>query len=250
MTTSSENKWTNQELEDIGLNLVNEAEKRVIRLRLLGGIAVCLLCKEVIAQYPQLDRICGDIDFAGLSEDAGVITEILENNGFQAKKEFNFVNASSRMLFSRKGLRVDVILDEFRMNHKWSIRDRLLGGLVTLTLEDLILTKLQIVQINQKDIIDLLALGITAGSSKVDYSYILDLCLRKWGFTYTVENNCTKVINYNEITSNLDFPNEALNIYRKIKNELSQSTKSVVWKMRNIVGKRTRWYEVTDDSSI
>ena len=144
------------------MRLVERGENKGIRLRLLGGVAVRLLCKDILPQYPQLERLCGDIDLAGLSENTKIIEEVLSEEGFNPHKEFNFLNFSSRLLFSNGGLKVDVILDEFRMNHRWSIRERLLPDLKTLPFEDMIMTKLQIVKLNKKDLTDLLALVLKA----------------------------------------------------------------------------------------
>ncbi len=241
--------WTNDKLEKISLKIIEEGNQKSIRLRLLGGIAVYHLCKDIIAQYSQLQRTSYDIDFAARSEDTEIIEKVLNGQGFKPHKEFNFINASSRMLFSRDNLKVDIILDEFRMNHRWLIKERLFGNMDTIPLEDLILTKLQIVHPDNKDILDLFILGIFFSTNTIDMEYIKERCLSSWGFTYTVPNTCRRVIDYK--TKNfLDFQSDALKVYMQIIDELSHAKKSFIWKARNIIGKQIRWYEVAEEPTI
>lgn len=225
------------------MRLIERGENKGIRLRLLGGVAVRLLCKDVIVEYPQLDRQCGDIDLAGLSENTKVIDEILQAEGFKPHKEFNFLNVSSRMLFSKDGLKVDVILDEFRMNHRWPIRNRFLPDLKTLPLEDILLTKLQIVQLNRKDLTDLLAMVLKAEQCQLDLPYLTELCTKKWGFMYTVLNNCEDVLSQ---CNNIIGRNAELSILRNLRDEIKGARKGIAWKLRGIVGKRIRWYECAE----
>ena len=242
-------KWTNEQLEDIALSFVQEGDRRGIRLRVLGGVAVRLLCKEIISEHSQLDRLCGDVDIAGLSEDAPQIGEILQRQGFQPHREFNFLNVSSRMLFSKERLKVDVILDEFRMNHRWPIRERLLPGQTVLPFEDLMLTKLQVVHLSEKDVTDLLALGLKSFDESPDISYMKGLCLHSWGFTHTVFRTCQKLTNLNgEI---LDHNQEqAIGIYTCLADELKHAKKSLKWRIRAMIGERILWYEPAEEPEI
>lgn len=243
----SKNVWTNEQLEDIALRLIEKGEDKGIRLRLLGGVAIRLLCKDVIAEHPQLDRLCGDIDLAGLSENSRTIEEVLQAEGFESHKEFNFLNVSSRMLFSKDGLKVDVILDEFRMNHRWPIRECLLPDTRTLPIEDIMMTKLQVVHINKKDLTDLLAVALKAEQVQLDLAYLTGLCMKSWGFTYTVVNNCETVMSQcNKIIGR----NAELSILRNLCGEVKSVRKGVGWKLRSLIGNIIRWYEIAEEPTV
>ena len=231
------------------MRLIERGEKSGIRLRLLGGVAIRLLCKDIITEHPRLDRLCGDIDFVGLSENTKIIEEVLHEEGFKPHKEFNFLNVASRMLFSRNDMRLDVILDEFRMNHHWPIRERLLPDTATLPIEDLMLTKLQIVQLNEKDVTDLLALGLKSNTAPFDLPYIEDLCLSSWGFTYTVTNNCKKILDINGDFANNCF-NAARNTYIHWVEKLQIANKSLVWRFRSLIGTKLRWYDKVEEEPL
>lgn len=242
-------KRANEQLEDIALSFVQEGDRHGIRLRVLGGVAVRLLCKEIIVEHSQLDRLCGDIDLAGLSENATVIGEMLQSQGFQPHREFNFLNVSSRMLFSRGNLKVDVILDEFRMNHRWPIRERLLLGQAVIPLEDLMLTKLQVVHLNKKDVTDLLALGLKSTCESPDISYMTRVCLHSWGFTHTILKTCRELINLNGKILNHNREQATL-VYSRLADRVKYAKKSLRWRLRAIFGERLRWYEPAEEPEI
>lgn len=250
MTTAMDARgWTNDELEELGLNLVKDGEAARIRIRLLGGVAVRLLCREVILEHPELDRQCGDIDLAGLSEDSVEIERLLRNRGFIPNREFNFLNESSRMLFLRGRLKADVILDEFRMNHRWPIRKRLVDGLATLPFEDILLTKMQIVDLTEKDITDLLALGLLGASSEIDFPYILRVSLGSWGFTQTVLRTCENVAASapGRIRGSAS---EAISFFHSMERRIEEAPKSTAWWLRSLFGRRIRWYESAEEPQV
>lgn len=240
----SKNSWTNNQLEDIALRLIEQGEDKGIRLRLLGGVAIRLLCKDVITEHPRLDRLCADIDLAGLSENTKIIEEVISEEGLKPHKEFNFLNVSSRMLFSKDALKVDIILDEFRMNHRWPIHNRLLPDLKTLPLEDIIMTKLQIVQLNRKDLTDLLAMALKAEQGQLDLTYLTGLCTKSWGFTYTVVNNCETIMSQ---CSNVLGGYIELSTLKKLRAEIKNTKKGIGWKLRGLIGDRIRWYELAEE---
>ena len=83
---------------------------------------------------------------------------------------------------------VDVLLDRFAMCHELDLADRIDGGELTLPLADLLLTKLQVVRLNDKDALDLFAmLGDHAfGSDDIDLGRILAVTRGDWGFEHTI----------------------------------------------------------------
>jgi hypothetical protein len=200
----------------------------------------------VIAQHPELDRKCGDIDLAGLGKDMKRIGDVMGRHGFQPHKEFNFVNESSRLLFSKDRLKIDVLLDEFRMNHKWPIRDRLHIEKYTLPFEDLVLSKLQVVHLTRKDFLDLLVLGLSSRAENADMKYIGRVAASSWGFTHTVLRNLERVMK--EGNSVVDQgADKALAFFERLLQATKAAHKKLSWYLRAFFKERLRWYAPAEE---
>lgn len=238
--------WTNEELEQLTIKIIQDGEAEGVRLRALGGIAIRLLCKDVIVQHPELDRRCGDIDLAGFGKDMKRIGDVLGRHGFEPHKEFNFVNESNRLLFSRNRLKIDVLLDEFRMNHSWSIHDRLLEGEYTLPFEDLVLSKLQVVHLTKKDFSDLLVLGLSSQAEGADMDYLGRVAAKCWGFTHTVLQNSERVLRDGDgiVTGGTE---KAGAFFERVLHATEVAQKRPSWYLRSLFAERVRWYEPAEE---
>ncbi|MGH2882563.1 MAG: nucleotidyltransferase family protein, partial [Solirubrobacteraceae bacterium] len=141
-------------------SVVDEAERLLGQARrdgstvaLLGGIAVRLHADDVPAA---LDRQYKDIDFAVPKGRANDADKLLRGAGYEPEIAFNAMMGKERMLFhdDQHGRQVDVFVGSFRMCHEIPFGDRLLPGARTVPLAELLLTKLQIVELNEKDVRD------------------------------------------------------------------------------------------------
>jgi hypothetical protein len=125
----------------------------------------------------------------------------------------------------------------------------------TIPLADIVLEKLQIVEINPKDIKDLILLFLEHDVGDVDKEtingkYIAELLSKDWGFYYTSTINLKKVTSlmgqYLELSSD-----ESKTIHQSVDKLLAMienQPKSMGWKMRSRVGTKQKWYtEVADD---
>lgn len=242
MIQSVASDWTNEDLEQITIKIIGDGEKSGVCLRALGGVAIRLLCEDVIVKHPKLDRKCGDIDLAGFSKETKPVEELLARHGFRGHKEFNFIYESSRLLFSRRGLKIDVLLDEFRMNHSWSIWNRLRPGEVTLPFEDLVLSKLQVVHFTRKDFTDLLTLGLSSLTERADMDYLARVAASSWGFTHTILRNDQQMLR-----EGVEFLGEgaeaAMSFFSRLQHVVKNTRKKPSWYLRALFGERVRWYE-------
>ena len=127
-------------------------------MRLLGGVAVWARCPS--ARRPELAREYGDVDIVTPGRSAREVGRFLESLGYEPDKLFNALHGAQRMNFMDAGhdRPLDVLVDRFVMCHALDLRDRLAVEELTIPLADLLLTKLQVVKINEKDLLDLLAL--------------------------------------------------------------------------------------------
>src|SRR2546422_6604380 len=94
--------------------------------------------------------------------------------------------------------RVDIFLDVFEMCHRFDFAERVELEALTLPLADLLVTKLQIVQINDKDLRDMTTLimdhDVGSGDGEtINESYIAGLCSNDWGVYKTFTSNLSKL---------------------------------------------------------
>ncbi|MGI8968724.1 MAG: nucleotidyltransferase family protein [Chloroflexota bacterium] len=140
--------------------LTAAAREQGITAALIGGIAIYLRCPS--ASHPPLQRDYKDIDLVTTKSMAQRLTRLLESRGYTPDKRFNALNSGQRMLFwdELHARQLDVFIDEFEMCHKFDLRKRLAidPTASALPLADLVLTKMQVVEMNLKDMKDLAAL--------------------------------------------------------------------------------------------
>lgn len=231
-------------------NRILEAASDVV-VRLLGGVAIRLRCES--AARPPLARQYGDIDFFGRSSESDAIIELVTELGYRSERRFNALHGHRRLLFKDDTTHrnIDVLLDHFEMCHRLDLRGRLDLEETTLPLADLLLTKLQVVEMNKKDITDATALLVdhAVGDDKgIDADYIAGLCAEDWGLHRTVE---LTIMRLSEAIPNLGLAGadvqraeSALSILAE---KMDRAPKTLRWKARARVGERIRWYELPEE---
>lgn len=140
--------------------IITEAKKRQLHLRLLGAIAFQVHCPKFSFLSAKLNRILTDIDFAGYSKERVKVANMMREFGYQDEAGVTALFGHSRMIWDNKsnGLHVDVFLDKLEMNHDIPFENRLDLDQLTISLADMLLEKMQIVQITEKDYIDTMML--------------------------------------------------------------------------------------------
>ncbi|HUJ06831.1 MAG TPA: hypothetical protein VLX31_12055 [Streptosporangiaceae bacterium] len=242
------------DVREEGLRLVRAADARGLAVRLIGGVAVWARCPS--AELPGLRRDYGDVDIIGLAKESKNLTKFLEEMGYQPDKLFNAIHGAQRLNFAdaASGRPLDVLLDRFAMCHAIDLRGRLAADQVTIPLADLLLTKLQVVQVNDKDFADLMALLADhaldgADREHIDVGRLTDVLGRDWGFEHTVRINLGKL---GEAVAERGLPGPvAAAIGERVTGllgALDHGRKSVAWQVRARVGERVRWYELPEDA--
>lgn len=235
-----------------GVRLVDLARNNGKTFALLGGVAVRVHALEV---PPPLGREYKDLDFAvpkGHGRDA---EQLLRTAGYEADFHFNAMNGADRMLFHdvAHGRQVDVFVGSFRMCHHISFADRLKPGESTVPLAELLLTKLQIVELNEKDVRDttLLLHGHEVSDhddDAVNADRVARLCAADWGLWRTITANlgrCDQLLdNYKMSGGERTRVSERLKI---VLERIEDAPKSRGWKLRAKIGERKRWYELPEE---
>ena len=124
----------------------------------MGGVAVWLVAPSV--RVAPFARDYADLDLAVRKRDGRKVTPFMEREGYVPERFFNSIHGAQRLNFAHAdgGWTVDVVIDALRMSHVIDLRGRLEPGRATLDLADLLLTKLQIWEINEKDLGDITCL--------------------------------------------------------------------------------------------
>jgi hypothetical protein len=244
---------------EVPLASVNEEATRVaaaiakdgIPLRLIGGGAIYLRCPT--AREGTLHRAYADLDFVGLEEHGPRIRRFFESLGYEPDTWFNKLHGRTRMLFwdQANGRQADVFLDRMTMCHVLEFRNRLEIDSQTLTLADLLLTKLQIVEMNRKDLVDLVALLVDHSigdqdGEQINGAFIAHLTANDWGLHRTVTQNLQQVrqaaAEFRDVGG---LPLETqLDVLQAL---IDQASKSPAWRVRALVGERVRWYETPEE---
>jgi hypothetical protein len=242
-------------LEDIvaeGERLLGLGAQAGVDLRLLGGVAVRLHAREL---PPALAREYKDLDFAIQKRYAGPLDVLLREAGYAPHVSFNAMHARERALFfdDDHGRQVDVFIDSFRMCHAIPLSDRLEGGAGTVPLAELLLTKLQIIELNEKDVRDTLLLlhGHPIDEhddDAVNAARISALCASDWGLWRTITANlqrCREHIDDYDLTE--DERRLIASRFDQLLERVEAEPKSRGWRLRAKVGERKRWYDLPEE---
>ena len=237
------------------LLIINEVNKRGGAARLLGGRAVAYLCyKHVPAR---LKRVSEDIDIFIRRRDRKTLIEVLEELGAKPDREFNILNGKMRLLYRNGLTKIDVFIDEFQMCHFLRLAERLRYAPVTLPPADLLLTKLQIVEINEKDLLDSAALLLAALTSdggrteglEMETSYIAAQLGRDWGLWRTATKNLEILRKLGDtlLREHNDWAERLTAALNDLEASIAAAPKTVGWRIRSVVGEKITWYEIPEE---
>ncbi len=232
--------------------ILEAASRNEVVLRLIGGLAIKLHCPS--ASHRSLAREYPDIDFVGLKNQSKMIKKLFFDLGYDPAELFNALHGGERLLFFGKdGRRVDVFLDIFRMCHKLDFRDRLGIDNCTIPLEDLLMTKLQVVELNEKDVRDVICIlkdhevGDFSGGEIINIQHIADLCSHDWGLYTTTTENLKRTLSALDDYQIVSNEKETLRLrINKLLNRIEKQPKSTGWKVRSKIGKKKCWYQLPE----
>jgi hypothetical protein len=239
---------------DRAIEVIEAASHQGIPLRLLGGLAVRYLCPS----FPPRLRDDQDMDLASLSRVRSDLTSFLADRGFVPDKQFNALHGHKQMYFlSEGGWALDVMLDRLDMCHVLDFRERIERLPYTLDPTDLLLSKLQIVEVNEKDLQD--AIYLLAAfpirddeeSGTIGPGRLCQIVCQDWGWWRTVTGNLDRITALPpEDRARLvppDAPFDPADQARKLRREADEAPKSLKWRVRSKIGDRVRWYELPEE---
>jgi hypothetical protein len=232
-------------------DVVREAQRVLdaatgVHLRVLGGVAIELS----LSAPPLLPRPYNDIDFITGRGDGPKTVKVFEALGYEGDRQFNGLNGHRRLLFydTANERRVDVFVGRFEMCHTWPLERRLEVTSNTIPLADLLLTKLQIFAVNEKDQRDIFNLlrghKLTDDDEGINVAYLAKLCAGDWGLWRTATMNIERARGAVQ-RFQLAPEDEAVVLSRldDLRKRIDAEAKSTKWKLRARVGERVQWYE-------
>jgi hypothetical protein len=239
--------------------LVDGAARAGLKLRLLGGLGVRVVCPD----FPPRLRPGQDMDLACASKGRRDVAAYLEKSGCVPDKMFNSLNGDRQMYFTAaSGRPVDVMVDRLVMCHTLDFRPSFGNSSLTLDPADLLLSKLQIIELNAKDARDIthllsgVPIGAKAPGQASDVQVIGapfinpgrfgEVLAADWGWWRTTTGNLEKLPALLAQSPEMIPPRprfDALEQAARLLDVAKSVPKSVKWKLRANVGDRVRWYE-------
>jgi hypothetical protein len=257
--------------------IIDGGNGRGVVLRLTGGLAV----RHYAIDLDFAERDYSDIDLVGLRREATGIITLFSDLGYQEHLHVAQATGLTQRQFFRpapslasrahmtKRMRVapvltsvppadhiDVFLDTMRMDHVLDLRDRLDINSYAIDPADLLLSKLQIVKLTEKDAHDVITLckdvyvDFEPHPGVLDLEHVAATCAIDWGL-------------YIDVMANIDLVLEVLPDYglRQAERERVRRTltlaqdmttehaKTLRWRLRARIGKRLKWYSEVDEQA-
>ena len=233
--------------------LAEAAQAEGVAVRAMGGVAVKMHASE--SMPISLVRSYRDIDLVSGRKAGRETAKLLADLGYTANERFNAMQGSSRLVFYDRehGRQVDVFVGEFRMCHAIPVAERLDVDPHTIPLAELLLTKLQIVQLNEKDLLDIWALvlehDITADDhDAINGDRVAELLAADWGLWRTSRQSIEHA--RNAVRGSMLAATDQMLIDARLERlweRVEAEPKGLRWRGRAKVGDRSQWYEEPEE---
>jgi hypothetical protein len=241
--------------------LIDEAQKQGIILRVMGPIALHFYFPEFITLYRSMerlgDRVFTDIDYACYGKHRGKLVSFFQGQGYDIEKRAMMLSGGNRHIYFGDHIpMIDVFFDKLDYNHPIDYRGRLEINKYCVSMADLLLQKLQIVQINDKDLKDAMLLFLaaplgTTDTESINSKFISAIMSEDWGFYYTATTNLQKVKEATESVPAINVEQRQIISERvdQLLLQVEEAPKSGKWKGRAKVGTKKIWYNEVSDWS-
>ena len=235
--------------------LAQDGNQHII-MRLIGALAFRTHCETYGYIQDKLGRKFTDFDFVSYPRFVKDVRRVLTELGYGEDKQVTQLFGDRRMLFHDPafGRHIDVFLNVLDFCHTINFAGRLEAEELTVPLAELMLEKMQIVQINEKDLIDTIMLlrehpiGDT-DQETINASVLTKILCNDWGFWRTFTGNLSlldeKVDHYQALS---DEDRQVVHSrIKELKERLDAQPKTLAWKARAKVGERVKWYKDVEE---
>jgi hypothetical protein len=227
-----------------------------LTLRVIGSLAFQMHCPQYGFIQQAMGRAYTDIDFAAYTKQTKEIKVLMAGLGYNEERDVFIVSEGDRSIFNnpKNGLHVDVFYEKLDFCHPIYWTGRLEVDTSTIPLAEMLMEKMQIVQINEKDVIDtiMLLLEHPLGESDnevINIKLVASLLGKDWGFWRTITMNLDKVRKlaqgYPQLTD--DQKKKVVSQVDAAMARIDAEPKSLAWRLRARVGDRVKWYKDVDE---
>jgi hypothetical protein len=235
------------------VRVAEEAERKDLALRLLGGVAVKVRAPEGL--QPAFEREYADLDWITKKGKSTQAQRFFESLGYVPQTRFNALYSRERLLFfdEEHDRQVDILIGSFRMCHEIPFGERMVLEPLTVPLAELLLTKLQIIELNEKDVGDALALLHDhpideRDGDAINAARIAEVCASDWGLWRTFTANLEALDGYLGRFELREQSKERIRErVRTLLGRIEEEPKTFGWKMRAKIGERKRWYDLPEE---
>jgi hypothetical protein len=236
--------------------ILKASEDAGVLLRVIGSLAFQMHCPKYGYLQQAMGRAYTDIDFAAYGKQTKAIQELMARLGYVDNQEVFIVSGGSRSIFDRAeiGLHIDIFWEKLDFCHVIRWAGRLEVDSPSIPLAELVLEKMQIVQINEKDIIDTIMLLLEhplgdGDKETINIKRIAELCAAEWGLWRTMTMNLDKVRQMTQSYDQLTTEQKATvdSQVQKALARIEAEPKPMAWRLRARVGDRVKWYKEVDE---
>ncbi|MHA1926044.1 MAG: hypothetical protein ACW974_09025 [Candidatus Thorarchaeota archaeon] len=237
------------------LRLINEGKKQGVILRMIGGLAVRAHCEDL----EFCEREYGDIDLVAPAKEIAKIRETFAALGYLEDVSVARSTDRAQLLFRRHDSQdhVDVFLDKLRMEHTIDLRNRLQIEELTISVSDILVTKLIVYVTNEKDYRDIFTIikdmkvGHEDKPGEINIDYIANICSKDWGLFQDIRGKIDECL---QVMTHFDFSESESKLIRSnfqsVKEAIMKHPKSLRWKLRGLVGTRQPWRETVEEEDL
>jgi hypothetical protein len=236
--------------------IIVASDQAGVVLRVIGSLAFQMHSPHFGFLQAAMGRAYTDIDFAAYRKQSREIKALMAGLGYAENQEVFIVSEGNRSIFEnpQNGLHVDVFYDKLDFCHVIRWEGRLEVDAPTIPLAEMLLEKMQIVKINEKDIIDTIMLLLEHplddhDDEAINTSHIAQLCGKDWGLWRTTSMNLNKVKALAQDYPQLDDgqKKQVASQVDALLARLEAEPKTTAWRLRARVGDRVKWYKEVDE---
>jgi hypothetical protein len=251
-----QSKTEREKFEKEVKRIIEASNNAGLMLRVIGSLAFQIHCPKYGYLQAVMGRAYTDIDFAAYKKQSREIKTLMAGLEYIENREVFIISEGNRAIYenSHNNLHVDVFFDKLDFCHVISWADRLELDAPTIPLSEMLLEKMQIVKINEKDVIDtiMLLLEHPLGENDKDtisIARVARLCSNDWGLWRTTTMNLEKVgklaAGYPQLSE--DLKSQVQTQVKQAIARIEAEPKSMAWRLRARVGDRVKWYKDVDE---
>jgi len=237
-----------------GKRIAEAAQEQGIIMRVMGPLALHYYFPDNIDLYAKLerlgDRYFTDIDYATYGKTRKLLMKFMASVGYECDMQTMAMTGTTRHIyFGGPVPMIDVFIDKLDYCHEVNYAGRLEADPWSVSLADILLQKLQIWEINDKDLKDIEYLFTVAAfgeddEKKVNVRYISERLADDWGFWYTATTNLQRVKDHVDGVDALTAEQKAKIklVSDEVKARIDREPKTKKWEKRAKKGTKKLWY--------